>query len=566
MNGLALFALMLTSASNTNLEAVAASHLRVLANPKFEGRMTLRPGNNEARDYIARQMESAGLKPLKGNSFNDPFEITIGERSTQSSFASFQVEGKQGVETVRLELGKDFNPVMGSQKMKLVSGSLVFVGSAMPTEAVKGEIAVMYRKGGQGIPPLGQRVASAAEKGARAVVLVGPSAVNRRELPLLVRQQGIAASTGLVAIGITSRKFEELTGMKYGQEVDGALKLPVRARMVTDTEPNRGTSYNVVGVLEGNDPKLKNEYIVFGAHYDHLGYGEVGSISGTDQLHNGADDNASGTAGLIALIDYYSKTKSNRRSIIFQAYSGEEVGLVGSNAWVRNNPEAVKQTQIMINMDMIGRLRNGRLIIYCTASAKELKGIVDATVIEGITPALPPGVPGNSDHAGFVRAGVPALFYHTDLHSEYHTEKDTLDTINFEGIGLVLEHVLGVAKKVDAMDSRLVFQGAAPAQRPSNNDNTGTSSRRVRVGFVPDMGSEGSGPGLRLNGAVQGSPAEAAGIKAGDILLTFDGKPINSMEDLQTALMDAKPNVKVKIKIIRDGKQLELEITPVAAQ
>lgn len=517
--------------------------------------MTLRAGNIRARDYIVEEFRQTGVKPLHGNSYLDPFPITIGTRATSRTVA--RVIGSTS--DFRLELERDYLPVSGSAAMKLVTGEVVSFGQATPTGELSGKIAMLTRMPKSAAPEdaLLNRIREAAKLGARGLVLVGPSRAGGREVPLINRQSAIPSDLGLVAISVSTEAAGRITGLGVGAKI----------RLITETEANRRESYNVIGYLPGNDPKLANEYIVIGAHFDHLGYGEVGSRTGSPMLHNGADDNGSGTAGLLSMAEYFARTKANRRPIIFQAYSGEEVGLVGSLEWVREFPEFVQKTHLMVNMDMIGRLRDGNLTIFCTQSAAELPGVVNSVKVPLVTRlTLPPGVPGNSDHAGFVRAGVPSLFYHTGLHDEYHTQNDNLDTINYEGMHAVLEHVLGVVKAVDQMDKKLAFvrPGGTPATPPAASGD-GAPSRRVRVGFMPDMGGDPNLPGLRLTGVIEGSPAAVAGVKANDILLSFDGKAIKTVEDLQSALTTARPNVTVKIKILRDGKEIEMSLTPVAA-
>lgn len=544
------------------LTATSEAQLRILAAPTFEGRMTLRPGNIKARDHIAEIFADYGIKPGHNGSYFHPFSITIGSRPTANTFASLT----SGDNSRSLQLGTEFLPVGGSASMKLIQGDVVFLGNLNPSGDLSGKVVMMYRRnfGNEATAPLAERLQQAAQAGARGVILVGSSAEKRPELPLLGRRGEMNGQLGLVGISVTRQVGEQLTGMKFGESPTAPKTLNWKLRTVTQTEPNVGTSYNVIGKIAGTDPKLADQPIIIGAHFDHLGYGEVGSRTGNALLHNGADDNGSGTAGLIALAQHFVDNPL-RRPIILQGYSGEEVGLVGSLAWVRDNPELVKQTHLMINLDMIGRLREGALTIFCTQSSDQLRQIVEATQLSGLKLSLPPGVPGNSDHAGFVRANVPSLFYHTGLHDEYHTENDTLDTINYEGIGIVLEHTRLVVEAADKLDNKLAFSNPTTTAPQPAGDATGSSSRRVRTGFMPDM-SGTTTDGLRLTGVVGGSPAEAAGVKAGDILIRFDQTTIKSIDDLQTALGIAKAGVAVKIVVRRGTETLELTITPVAAQ
>jgi len=329
-------------------------------------------------------------------------------------------------------------------------------------------------------------------------------------------------------------------------------------------EANRGLSRNVIGVLPGNDPKLKDEYIVIGGHFDHIGLGETGSRTGADHIHFGADDNASGTAGVLTLAEYFANTKSNRRTIIFQLYSGEELGLVGSRAWVRDNPEKVSKIHMMLNLDMIGRLRDGALTAFCVDSAPQFSTLLDSIQVEGLKFSKVMSSPGNSDHAAFIAARVPSLFLHTGLHAEYHTENDHTETLNYPGMASVIEGARLIVEGVDQIDEKLTFSARPTGGRPAAAGDP-SATRRVRVGFIPDMAGSDE-RGLRITGATPGSPAEVAGIRAGDILISFGGKAIKTVEDLQDALTSARAGTEVNVIVIRGGEQLTLKLTPTAPQ
>jgi len=540
-----------------NFTSVAAKHIKVIADPKFEGRMTLRVGNTKAAAYIESVFRKNGLKLQEGKtSYQQPFEVTVGQEGTERNVASgVNSNGK----SFNLKLETDYVPASGSTEMKMVSGPVIWLESEMPSGDLTGKIVAIARRLDPKNPNalLNTRITKAVELGAIGIIIVGPSADGRRELPLINTRSGIPRSLETVAIAMTRKSFESMTGINPVTTPASKTDSKTTIRLITETRVRKGDSTNVVGVIPGNDPVLKNEFIVIGGHYDHLGYGETGSRSGTAEIHNGADDNASGTAGVLTLSEYFSKTKSNRRTLIFQAYSGEELGLLGAVAWVQQNKELMPKIQTMINMDMIGRLRNKNLIIYCVNSANEFKTILDSVTINGVIPKYIMSSPGNSDHAPFINNKVPSLFFHTDLNPEYHTEKDTLDTINYEGMGLTIDYVRQSIEKIDQADK---FGFAATVQPAGGGDPN--RARRVRTGFMPNMGDGDGKPGMLLNGVTPGSPAEAAGVKVGDRLLEFDGKKINNVEELQKILTDAKPNVAVKIKVQRGNDVIELTITP----
>lgn len=499
--------------------------------------MTLSSGMLESSRYIASEMSRIGLKPGGSDGYFDPFTVTVGQRPGKLNTARFWGENF----SLPLSLGRDFTPVYGSKTQTLLTAPVVWLEDS---KGVEGKWVALPRTSTGELPRL-------RKEGARGFVLVGQTQPNGLELPLPTRTHGVSSSIDAPVLAITQSVWELVKPHLSG----------LRLRASTDLQPNEGQARNVIGVLPGNDPILRDEVIIVGAHYDHLGYGEVGSRTGHPLPHLGADDNASGTGGVIALAETFARSKANRRTIIFQAYSGEELGLLGSRAWVAANSNTIARTHFMVNMDMIGRLRDSEgLTVFSVDTAAPFSQILASVQVPGLhlKPVL--STPGNSDHASFVAARVPSLFFNTGLHAEYHTEADVSATINFKGVGLVLEAVSQTILKVDALNGRLVFVG-----KPVQGGGDPGTSRRVRVGFIPDMGAEDP-RGLRLSGASPGSPAEVAGIKAGDILVAFDGKPIMDINDLQDALVGAKAGFTVKVKIIRGDVTLELDVTPSAPQ
>lgn len=541
---------------------ISARHVKFLSDPKMEGRMTLSPQMFEAADYIADHFKKYGLTPLEKGSFFHDYPVTINVKPSNRNIATF-INGRV---SHSLALGKEFVPVVGTTSQILFTGPVAYIGemtSGIRKEEVEGRWVALNRVATASKPEtrLAARCLMLSQLGVKGVILVGGPSDGRSELPRFARSNGIPSNLNFSAVAMTKEAFEAHTPFKFGTP-DSVQQSDVKFRAITDLVPNAGMGRNVIGMLPGNDPKLKSEFIIIGGHFDHLGYGEVGSRTGTDFIHYGADDNASGTSGVLALAEYFGRTKSNRRTLIFQAYSGEEEGLFGSRAWARDHAELLKSTQAMINMDMIGRLRDGALTVYCVNSAKEFSSILDGAAIDGVRYNKVMSSPGNSDHASFIAAGVPSLFFFTDMHNEYHTENDKFDTLNLDGLARVIEVVSRTIKSIDIIDSRLVF--AAGPQQPQGSGN-GSSSRRVRVGFIPNMGSEDP-RGLVLNGATPGSPAESAGIRSGDILVKFGTVDIKSVEDLQEALSKAEAGKAVVAVIIRDGKTLEVTITPTAPQ
>jgi aminopeptidase YwaD len=526
------------SAPSVTTAEVLRSHVEYLASPELEGRMTLAPGIERAAEFIAADFQKAGLEPGPNGTFFHEYEVTIGQRPGPGNRLQL---GQQ-----TLELRQDFLPLIGSSGTA-VRGNLVSVGAGAAEDyqgkSVKGSIAVVDLAKATG-GTNGARARTASEHGAVGIIFVYPA----DRLPVLNRGQGISANLNLAAVGVTQQAWQNAQNA-------------ATAEIQTQLEPNRGICRNVIGFLPGNDPELKNEYVIFGAHYDHLGYGEIGSRTGANLIHYGADDNASGTAGVMALARHFAARKDNKRTYIFQLYSGEEAGLLGSNAWARDHPEILKQTTLMINMDMIGRLRNDTLFLFGLSSAQPLEAIVEAADSTGLTLNKAQNVRADSDQASFARRNVPVLVLFTGLHDEYHTERDTPDTLNYAGIVKVLDFAASVARQVDQRpklewNPRAVM-GNVPGDRaipPAEQ----TGQRRIRVGFVPDMAAEG--PGARIGGTSPGSPAEKAGFREGDRITEFNGRKVSDLETLNAAMMTAKPGDKVKVVFLRDGREMTLEL------
>lgn len=543
-----------------------AEHIRVLVSPEMEGRLTLAPGERKAADYLAREFARIGLAEGPNKGFIHEFDITVNARPTENNKVVLRHSDGR---TWDLKLGADFMPLNGTATVSGKEAGVVFVGFGLGSAKwddyagvdVSGKYVLMFR----GVPEghemvrMRDKAALAKEKGAIGILTIGPR--EDSALPRPTRGAGFPTELGLVGVGLHGDLSDELKGVGFGESLrmskPASRVLPVTATVTAEMVANAGRGLNVIGYLPGNDPVLKNEYIVVGAHYDHLGFGEVGSRTGREIIHPGADDNASGVAAVIALAEYFARTKSNRRTIIFQLYSGEEVGLVGAFAWVRDFPEKTRATSAMINMDMIGRLRDGNLTVFSTSSSVDFDAILRETVQPGINLRPVPTVASNSDHAAFARANVPNLFFHTGLTEEYHTEDDTFETLNMEGMVLVTQMV---GATVEAIDSRpkLAWNPAVQmAQR-------GGGARRVVIGFMPDMGDT-SGPGVRLQGVTDGSPAAQAGLRAGDRVVKVGSRDVTGLESLQAAFADLRPGQAVTVVVMRDGQRMEVNLTPRAA-
>ena len=370
--------------------------------------------------------------------------------------------------------------------------------------------------------------------------------------------------------------------------------------LTTDVVRKEVPAANVVGILEGSDPQLKTEAIVLGAHYDHLGHGGEGSLAPrSGEIHHGADDNASGVAGLLELARLFSEQKP-RRTLIFIAFSGEEEGLLGSNYYVNHPVVPLTNVAVMINMDMIGRMKDNKLIVGGVGTAQDWRAVIDsANVLQTMTVAptaqagesssarsnatqvsypVVSGVNdravvhsdprkrfalslsedgyGPSDHSSFYAKRVPVLFFWTGTHDDYHKPSDTADKINYADEARVVAFVAVILRAVDKNDKR-------PAYTVAKSESTGrTTGFNVYLGTIPNYAD--ANDGLLLDGVRDDSPAAKAGLKAGDKIVKLAGRTIGNVYDYTNALSEMKAGQEYEVELIRGSERLKLKLVPAA--
>ena len=311
---------------------------------------------------------------------------------------------------------------------------------------------------------------------------------------------------------------------------------------------------NVIGLLPGRDPVLRNETLIIGAHYDHLGLGGFGSLDSdsSGQVHNGADDNASGTAMLIQLASRLSR-EPPARTVLFIAFSGEELGLLGSAHYVKNPIYPLSGLLAMINLDMVGRLRNKRLIVYGTGTAKEFPALIDSlNWHSGFDLKSQGDGYGPSDQSSFYAAGKPVLHIFTDLHEDYHRTTDDWEKINREGFDQVAEFTRGLVTALANRPGRLTPVEVALPQHSAGSTAPATPGYGAYLGTIPDM-TENPG-GVRLVGVRAGSPAEKAGLRGDDVITRIGSTDVSDLQAMTDALRSHKPGDTVDI-VIRRGSQ-----------
>lgn len=314
----------------------------------------------------------------------------------------------------------------------------------------------------------------------------------------------------------------------------------------------RGPTANVIGVLPGTDPRLTHEAIVIGAHYDHLGRGGWSSraLDQDDAIHHGADDNASGTAAVLALARAFAAAGGTPRTVVFAAFVGEELGLLGSAHYTKQPAWPLEKTVLMVNLDMVGRPRNGLLYVGGVDSGKGLREVVTEAARDLPLTVQMRGDPWSaSDHSSFYRAGRPVLFFFTGIHADYHRPSDTWDKINAAGLASVTALASRVVSAVAAARTAPQYVKIDPPRRPG-----------ALFGIVADYENPEQ-RGVRVANVQPGSPAERCGVQPGDLIVRFAGVNVQTLEDLHSVLRGRRPGDRIHVVFHRDGQTRSVEAT-----
>lgn len=557
------------------------SHIRYLASDRLEGREAGTRGSEKAARYIARMFEESGLSPAGDagtyfQTFPMPPKAAIGE----SNFFLLSIKGRME----GLEPGIDYSP-LGVTEDGLRAGEIVFAGYGISAPELgydnyggldtKGKIVLALRYAPPGLGRGGRyfeysslryKIATAMEKGARAVIFTTPASRKEEEdiasaaldVPPAVRGMQAVILRRDVAEEILSASGNSLREMEKALAGGAGSPLPLpeaRAEIRTELLRSGGSASNVLGYVEGRDPVVRGEVIVVGAHYDHLGRRAPGGEKTADYIYNGADDNASGVAGLIELAQYFaSKSERPRRSLVFAAFSGEEKGLLGSSYYVSNRGRTPGTIIAMVNLDMIGRLRGNEITVFGWTSSPAWRPVVGAACSSaGLEVRYGGRAPGPSDQHAFVMSGIPAVQLSTGLHEDYHTPFDEWQKINPDGTAAVVRAAAELVGYLANAGDAGEFPGEAfPGE--------GLSGPGVYIGALPDY--SGGGAGVRLLGVVEGSPAGRAGLKAGDRVIKLSGKGIGSVEDYVGGMSEASPGEPIRATVVRQGVPESVSLIP----
>ncbi len=576
-------------------------HISYLASDALDGRRTGTQGANDAAHYLAGEFARLGLRPaiqkagasrrlsVAMSQYLQPFPYVAGVTLGPANALSLGDK--------KFNVGQDWMPVGFSSSSHVENTPIAFVGYGITAselhyddyadKRISGRIALALAGTPDGDNPHGQyaryegvrwKAIAARNAGAKALLIVTRDANLKDDRLAQLTYDNSAGDAGL-PVAVVSQDL--IGGKAIFDGFESAAKKRQymfdensKVSLTIDLSRKEVQAYNVVGILEGSD-QLKNETIIVGAHYDHLGRGGEGSLAPrSGEIHHGADDNASGTAGVLELARLFTSQRVKpKRTIVFMCFSGEEEGLLGSSYYVNHPVVPLASTVAMINMDMIGRMKARKLIIGGVGTAKEWRDLIGSgnmTQAVKITSTSDTAAPagtfdltlqedgyGPSDHSSFYSKQIPVLFFWTGTHNDYHKPSDTFDKINYEDEVRVLSLVARIVRDLDNAEKRLTYSVAK-----SDSQQGRSTGFRVYLGTIPNYSD--SNDGLMLDGVRDDSPAAKAGLKAGDKIVKIGTREIKNVYDYTYALGEMKAGEEYVIEVMRAGEKLVLKIKPEA--
>jgi Zn-dependent M28 family amino/carboxypeptidase len=580
-------------AADARAQSKTRAHVETLASPRLEGRLAGSNGEKLASDYLVSELQKIGAKPLPGQSdLRLPFSFTAGTRDGGSRVTV----GSQSFATQA-----DVRALSFSDNVE-VSGDVVFAGygivvpdsqdfgyDSYATLEVKDKIVLVLRyfpedadQKTRGIlaryADLRYKAMAARQRGARALLVVtGPRSPNAGETIPMSFDTALAGS-GIAAASISANVGRAIFAAVPDKTLESAQqsldsgnphvtgfaipKAQVTIRAAVERETRTG--HNVVAYLPATVPvaAVSKPWVAVGAHYDHLGHGEAGNtLAGKDdagKAHLGADDNASGSAAVLAVAGMLA-TQPRRRNVLVGFWSGEELGLIGSNAFATTPPLPLDQIAAYVNFDMVGRMQDNKLTVQATGTSPVWAKVIEqANVAAGFDLQVQTDPYQPTDVATFNSASIPCLSLFTGTHADYHKPSDTADKIDYEDLDRVVDFAVAIVRRLeDASDAPQFTKVDQPMQ-----SGGGRAGVRVFTGTIPDYSTDVKG--LLLSGVIGGGPAEQAGLQKGDVIVEIAGQTIANIYDYTYALDVLKIGQPAKLVYMRDGKRIETTLTPAA--
>jgi len=552
--------------------------IQKLSSDEFQGRKPGLPGDSLAAHYIAGEFQKSGIKLLYNKGFQ-PVKLITG--------FTFGTENHLSSDSQKFELGADFEPLFFSAN-KSFTGKLAIAGYGITiaSDSLKWDDYQSLTADNHwvlifdGVPghlvqnseikkqsDIRSKVLNAIDHHAGGILVVTPD-FNTKGAARAAMFDKNSTAYSVPVMKISQKTADLILAGKFTvSDIENRIKSAQKpffqvTGMAVKGEasvlPKITTTQNIVGMIPGKDPKLAEEFVIVGAHYDHLGFGGAGSGSrmpDSAAVHHGADDNASGVAAVIELAQKFSHEKNNRRPILFVAFTAEESGLIGSKAFVADPPFPLKKSTAMFNFDMIGRLDSARnLTIGGVGTSLESNALIDS-LVHGFNIKISKEGYGPSDHASFYGENIPVIYFTSGVHDQYHTPNDTYERINIEGEKLIIENAFVLIKEVANRSKKLTYQESGPKIGAS-----GRTDLKVTLGIIPDFaGTEKVG--MRIDGVTPGKPAAKAGLLKGDIIIAIDGKNVGSIYDYMARMKAYSPGQIISVDVMRGSEKKVFLVT-----